>query len=90
MSIKSAVFRLLKTVKLVGIITETDLLRTLVELTGAHQPGSQIEIKVPNRAGSSMKLATVIKNRKQIFQVFLVYPEKQDEKYKILVFGCKQ
>ena len=41
----------MKNRKLVGIITHTDLLHSLVELTGAHQPGSQIEIKVPNQAG---------------------------------------
>ena len=37
--------------KLVGIITETDLLYKYIELTGAHQPGSQIEVRVPNIPG---------------------------------------
>ncbi|PLR79155.1 acetoin utilization protein AcuB [Bacillus sp. V3-13] len=76
---------ILKDQKLVGIITETDLLHTLVELTGAHQPGSQIEIKVPNKAGMLWEVATVIRNRKVNIQSVLVYPDKKDEKYKIIV-----
>jgi acetoin utilization protein AcuB len=71
--------------KLVGIVTETDLLRTLVELTGAHQPGSQIEIKVPNLAGILSDITSVIKKRKANILSVLVYPDKTDEHYKILV-----
>ncbi|MEH7390068.1 acetoin utilization AcuB family protein [Bacillus sp. JJ1474] len=76
---------ILKDDKLVGIVTETDLLRTLVELTGAHQPGSQIEVKVPNKAGMLYEITTVIRNRKANIQSVLVYPDKKDEKYKIIV-----
>lgn len=71
--------------KLVGIVTETDLLRTLVELTGAHQPGSQIEIKVPNLTGKLSDITAVIKNRKANILSVLVYPDKNDDQYKILV-----
>ena len=52
---------------LVGIITKTDLLHTLVELTGAHQPSSQIEIKVPNRAGVLSEMTSVFLKEKQIY-----------------------
>jgi len=71
--------------KLVGIVTETDLLRTMVELTGAHQPGSQIEIKVPNLAGKLSDITAVIKNRKANILSVLVYPDKSDNQFKILV-----
>lgn len=76
---------ILKDDKLVGIVTETDLLRTLVELTGANQPGSQIEVKVPNKSGMLYEITTVIRNRKANIQSVLVYPDKKDEKYKIIV-----
>ncbi|KON86717.1 acetoin utilization protein AcuB [Sporosarcina globispora] len=76
---------ILKDNKLVGIVTETDLLHTLVQLTGAHQPGSQIEVKVPNRAGMLFEIAEVICKRKANIQSVLVYPDKTDDKYKILV-----
>lgn len=69
---------------LVGIITETDLLHTFAELTGANQPGSQLEIKVPNRAGTLAEVVNVIKNHKVNIHSVLVYPDK-DVQYKILV-----
>jgi acetoin utilization protein AcuB len=71
--------------KLVGIVTETDLLRTLVELTGAHQPGSQIEIRVPNLAGKLSDITGIIKSRKANILSVLVYPDKKDNQFKILV-----
>ncbi|GLB58533.1 acetoin utilization AcuB family protein [Cytobacillus sp. NCCP-133] len=76
---------ILKDNKLVGIVTETDLLHTLVQLTGAHQPGSQIEVKVPNKTGMLFEIAEVICKRKANIQSVLVYPDKKDEKFKILV-----
>lgn len=72
--------------KLIGIVTETDLLRTMVELTGAHQPGSQIEIKVPNLAGVLSDITAMIKKRNANILSVLVYPDKKDDHFKILVF----
>lgn len=77
---------ILKEKKLAGIITETDLLHTLVELTGANQPGSQIEIKVPNIAGKLGEIASVIRNRNATILSVLVYPDRKDKQFKILVF----
>ncbi|MDF2854437.1 MAG: acetoin utilization protein AcuB [Neobacillus sp.] len=71
--------------KLVGIVTETDMLMTLIELTGAHQPGSQIEVRVPNLAGKLSDITSIIKNRKANILSVLVYPDKKDSQFKILV-----
>lgn len=71
--------------KLVGIITETDLLHTLVQLTGAHQPGSQLEVKVLNKTGVLADVVNVIKTQKVNINSVLVYPDK-DPEYKVLVF----
>ncbi|WP_077619102.1 acetoin utilization AcuB family protein [Bacillus sinesaloumensis] len=69
--------------KLVGIITETDLLHTFAQLTGANQPGSQLEIKVPNRAGTLAEVINVIKDHNVNIHSVLVYPDK-DIQFKIL------
>jgi acetoin utilization protein AcuB len=71
---------------LVGIITETDLLHTLVELTGAHQPGSQIEVRVPNKEGMLLEIFSCFRNHRVNIQSVLVYPDKMDENKKVLVF----
>lgn len=76
---------IIKEKKLVGIVTGTDLLHTLVELTGAHQPGSHIEVRVPNKTGMLHEVTSIIKSRKANIQSVLVYPDKRDEKYKVIV-----
>ena len=37
---------------LVGIITASDVMETLVYLVGAHEPGSRMEVALPDRPGS--------------------------------------
>ncbi|MDQ6467498.1 acetoin utilization AcuB family protein [Exiguobacterium acetylicum] len=60
--------------RLVGIVTETDLLRTFVQLTGALEPSSQIEIRVENTAGTLAKISALLaKTNINILNV-LVYP----------------
>lgn len=76
---------IIKNQKLVGIVTETDLLHTLVELTGAHQPGSHIEVRVANKAGKLYEVTSIIRERKANIQSVLVYTDKKDDKYKVIV-----
>ncbi|WP_394235585.1 acetoin utilization AcuB family protein [Niallia oryzisoli] len=80
---------IVKDKKLVGIITETDLLHTLIELTGAHQPASQIEIKAPNRAGVLNEITTAFRKQKVNILSVLIYPDKKDESYKIIVIRAQ-
>ncbi|MDQ0215029.1 acetoin utilization protein AcuB [Oikeobacillus pervagus] len=75
--------------QLVGIVTETDVMRTFVELTGANQPGSRFEIKVPNKAGVLYEVVKIIKKRNSMIHSVLVYPDKSDDRYKILVFRVR-
>ncbi|MER2261023.1 MAG: acetoin utilization AcuB family protein [Psychrobacillus sp.] len=75
--------------KLVGMITESDLLYKFIELTGVHQPGSQLEIRVPNRPGVLFEISKVIYEQKMNLLSVLVYPDKKDSEYKILVLRVK-
>ncbi|MDW0117156.1 acetoin utilization AcuB family protein [Sporosarcina thermotolerans] len=75
--------------KLVGILTETDLLYKYIELTGAHQPGSQIEVRVPNIPGILFEVSKVFYEHKINVQSILVYPDKENEDNKILVIRLK-
>ncbi|MFS0780536.1 acetoin utilization AcuB family protein [Bacillus sp. 1P06AnD] len=71
--------------RLIGIVTETDLLHTFVELTGSNQPGSHIQLKVHNKAGILSDVASVFKDKKVNIHSVLVYPAPNDEASKILV-----
>ncbi|MCT2535005.1 acetoin utilization AcuB family protein [Aquibacillus koreensis] len=72
--------------KLVGIVTEKDMLHTLIQLTGTHVQSSQIEIKVPDVIGILAKVTAIFGKRKVKITSVLIYPYKDDPKYKILVF----
>jgi acetoin utilization protein AcuB len=71
--------------KLTGIVTEKDMLYTLVQLTGAHQPSSQIEVRVNNVSGKLTEVASVISEKNVNIVSVLVYPDK-DKTKKVLVF----
>lgn len=45
---------------LVGIITDTDLLSTTMEMLGARQPGLRVSVVVPNRVGEMARLSAAI------------------------------
>ncbi|CAN5747433.1 acetoin utilization AcuB family protein [soil metagenome] len=45
--------------RLVGIITTSDVMQALVYLVGAHEPGSRMEIAVPDRPGALAGVAGV-------------------------------
>jgi acetoin utilization protein AcuB len=46
--------------ELVGIITSSDVMEALVYLVGAHEPGSRMEISLPDRPGSLAGVARVL------------------------------
>ena len=75
--------------KLVGMITESDLLYKFIELTGVHQPGSQIEVRVPNRTGVLFEISKLFYEQKMNVLSVLVYPDKVDTNFKILVLRVK-
>lgn len=70
--------------KLVGIVTTTDLLYTYIELTGAHQPGSKIDIRVSNRPGMLFEISKVFQENKANVVSVLVYPDGDNTKSRIV------
>lgn len=72
--------------KLIGIVTEKDMLYTLIQLTGTHVQSSVVEVKVPDVPGIIPKVANIFGKRKVNIASVLVYPYKKDPTYKVLVF----
>ena len=70
--------------KLVGIVTTTDLLYTYIELTGAHKPGSKIDIRVEDRPGILNEITKVFYENHANMLSVLVYPDGDSEKTRIL------
>ena len=68
-----------------ALLLHLDLLHSLVELTGAHQPGSQIEVKVPNQVGVLYEITKLFHVRKVKILSVLLYPDKKDDRFKVFV-----
>ncbi len=75
--------------KLVGILTSSNLLQSFVDLTGVNKPGSQIEIKMPDKPDSLYEVCGIFKNCNIKILSILVYPEKEVRDYKILVIRAQ-
>lgn len=76
--------------ELVGILTKTDMLRNYIELTGANQPSSHIQIRVPNRPGILYEVSKVFHTHNTNVLSVLVYPYQDNEDYKILAVRIKR
>ncbi|WP_436884915.1 CBS domain-containing protein [Bacillus velezensis] len=74
--------------KLTGILTKTDVLRTFVSLTGAAQPGSQVEILVTDMTKSLADLSCMCRDLQLQILSVLVYPHESAGS-NILVFRVK-
>jgi len=68
--------------KVVGIITDTDIMKTFVEITGGTQSGTHLEIKTPDKKGELAKLSQAFANADSyIVSVAITYPESNDSAY---------
>ncbi|RLL47814.1 CBS domain-containing protein [Oceanobacillus piezotolerans] len=72
--------------RLVGVVTEKDMLYTFIQLTGTNVQSSLIEVKVPDIPGIIPEVTQIFGRRKVNIASILVYPYKKDTQYKILVF----
>lgn len=67
--------------ELVGLITETDVLRALVELFGANHPSTRLEIRMPHRAGELARVVRVIGIEHKVNIAGLVVPPAESTDY---------
>jgi acetoin utilization protein AcuB len=72
--------------RLVGILTESDLLRALVELFGAHHPFARLEIRMPNRAGELARVVRVIGIEHKVNISGLIVPPSEGDTYSTAIF----
>ncbi|MEK5232896.1 acetoin utilization AcuB family protein [Lysinibacillus sp. FSL K6-0232] len=75
--------------KLVGIVTTTDLLYTYIELTGATEPGSKIDIRVSDTPGILFEITKIFHQHHANVQSVLVYPDSENTQNKILSIRVK-
>lgn len=72
--------------RIIGIVTERDMLDTLIQLTGTHVQSSHIEVKVPHQPGILPEVTALFGKRKVNIISVLIYPYLDNPNYKVLVF----
>ncbi|PRO65415.1 CBS and ACT domain-containing protein [Alkalicoccus urumqiensis] len=63
--------------KIIGIITDTDLLKTLVTLTGADRPSSRIEIEVDDKPGMLAEVTEAVRVSGLNIRSLFILPGKE-------------
>ena len=71
--------------KIVGIVTQKDMLNTYLELTGITEPGSIIEINIEDRTGVIHDIGKVFKDLNIKIISISVYRDKEKKGYKTIV-----
>ncbi|KEO85030.1 acetoin utilization AcuB family protein [Tumebacillus flagellatus] len=71
--------------RVVGIVSERDILNTLVEMMGVNCPTSRIEVEVPDKPGMLADIADLLRARRLNTSTVLVFPSTT-EGFKTLVF----
>lgn len=64
---------------LAGILTSSDVLRAFVRLVGAHEPGSRLEVSLPNRSGSLAEVVGLVRDEGVNLVSVLASSEPEDE-----------
>ncbi|MGA7837089.1 MAG: CBS and ACT domain-containing protein [Ignavibacteriaceae bacterium] len=73
--------------KLVGIVTNTDLLDALLMLTGVHQPSGRLDVRLPNKTGELARLTGLLSEQKVNIHSILTYPDKDGKVRLVLRLG---
>ncbi|MDI3280210.1 MAG: CBS and ACT domain-containing protein [Bacillota bacterium] len=71
--------------ELVGIITETDVLRSLVELLGGLHSGSRLEVEVPDRPGVLAEIGEITKRHGINITSLFLAPSRRQPGHQVLV-----
>ncbi len=71
--------------KVVGIVTQKDMLNTFLELTGITEPGSIIEVNIEDRTGVIYDIGKVFKDLNIRIISVSVYRNKEMKGYKTIV-----
>jgi acetoin utilization protein AcuB len=64
--------------RLIGILTETDLLRALTEVFGAHTSATRVEVQMPNRPGELARVVRLVGIENRVNIAGLVVPPMQE------------
>lgn len=75
--------------KVIGIVTQKDMLNTFLELTGVTMPGSIIEVHIDDKVGALHDITRIFKEQNIDILNVLAYADQQDINKRYLMLRVK-
>jgi len=71
--------------KLVGIVTESDIVRMMTRVLGVREKGKRIDIKVTKEFGNMQKIMSILDKRKALLLSLMTFLKPDNEEYMIVL-----
>jgi acetoin utilization protein AcuB len=75
--------------QLVGIITESDIVRVMTKVLGVREKGTRIDIRASNEFGNMKKIIEILDKNKSVLLSLMTLPSEEGEKEWLLVLRLK-
>ena len=76
---KVGAFPVVEDGKLVGVVTESDIVRMMIRVLGVQRGGKRIDIKAPAEFGITKRILDVLDRTKTVLLSILTLPPEEDE-----------
>jgi acetoin utilization protein AcuB len=78
-------FPVIENDRLVGMVTESDIVRLMTRVLGVAQKGMRIAVKVPALFGNVQKIMAILDSQKVVLLSLLSYKEPDEEEWLIIL-----
>jgi len=75
--------------RLVGMVTESDIVRMITRVLGVKEKGKRISIKTPNKFGNMKKIMEILDKNKTVLLSMMTLPPEEWEKDWLVVLRLK-
>jgi acetoin utilization protein AcuB len=82
-------FPVVENKRLVGMVTESDIVRMMTRVLGVKEKGKRISIKTPNKFGNMKKIMEILDKNKTVLLSMMTLPPEEWEKDWLVVLRLK-
>jgi acetoin utilization protein AcuB len=82
-------FPVMENGRLVGMVTESDIVRMMTRVLGVKEKGKRISIKTPNKFGNMKKIMEILDKNKTVLLSMMTLPPEEWEKDWLVILRVK-
>ena len=75
--------------RLVGVVTESDIVRVMTKILGVREKGKRIDIRASNEFGNMKKIMEILDKNKSVLLSLMTLPPEEGEKDWLIVLRLK-